>query len=142
MILLGCCWAIRTRWGIRKIAANKKELAGKQSRHYLLSHLIWCAACGKRCYATSGRYRCGNFSNKTFKRGCTASQIQHMRLDPAVWKFIWQAIIAPPVILSAMREYHHATQETEARPQEELKKTVEHIKRKLQALLLDISAGR
>lgn len=116
----------------QKIAGNKTALAGRQSREYLFAHMIWCTACGGRCYAQSGRYRCGNYSTKTFVRGCTASQIQHKRLDPAGWRIIWQAIIDPPVLLGAMKEYYAS--EMQARPadkRDELRKAVEHLKRLL-----------
>jgi site-specific DNA recombinase len=98
----------------RAHAALHRNVTGKgrPPRHYLLSGLLFCKLCGKRCATWPRRgddaaYRCNNIDHvNRGTRLCFASEIRKSILEPAVWNAVWDTVCDPGLLWEMIEAYY------------------------------------
>jgi site-specific DNA recombinase len=94
------------------LARNKVGRVGRPPRQYLLSGLLWCARCGKRCATHPRRgdeaaYRCNNVDNLNRAiRRCFAPEIRKHLLEAAVWDAVWDTVCDPGLLWEMIEAYY------------------------------------
>jgi site-specific DNA recombinase len=90
---------------------NRIGRVGRPPREYLLSGLLWCRRCGKRCstfpFRDNAYYRCKNIDliDRNI-RYCHAPGIRKVILEPVIWNAVWDTVCDPRLLWQMIEAYY------------------------------------
>jgi site-specific DNA recombinase len=110
---------------------NREQYSGRPSDTYLLTGLMACALCKKRCQANHNTYRCWNLDNLTHKRRCPASCVRKEPIEDVVKEALWEALTSPNLLLKLVAAYSRAEGQGTGEPKRtrRLAREVERLKK-------------
>ena len=101
-------------WEQAFAARQRMRLAkkGRPPLHYLLSGMLWCSRCEKRCVTFpkengKGAYRCGNVNpHNRNERYCLAPEIRSHNLEPVIWDAVWDTVCDDDLLWQMIEAYY------------------------------------
>lgn len=107
---------------LARVEKNRAK-RGQPTRHYALSHYLWCDVCGERWYARAGRYYCGCV--QLGKPRCRArANVPQDRMESAVLDGMRAYLKRPEVHYALAVQDYNASRGSSKRSQGDIEKQV------------------